>query len=600
LVATSGQAQQADRPVAEHTRAAADTASGPVNARPDSSKRSLTHRVSRLISDQILVRSDGAAPGVVAEPADMPYRAHRGRIIRSIRIARVGVFEYYDGTTARSTESRVGRIGDVLHFDSRPSTLAKYFLMHVGDPLDAETLADTERLLRRTTFILDAKIEVLPVPEAPDSVDVLVITRDRWSLGIEPSVRTSRRYDFDVEERNVIGLGHQLAFNFDVDLDLDRTVGYTGTYRSDNIQGTFARGEYRYRDTHIERSHRALFARQHVAPQILYTGALELEYAKLLRQVESDSTVTFYRGDVWVGRAFPLGKSPLGGTSRTAITPATRVQRIDYDERPAVTESTNRGFRDRTIWLSSVSLNRSRFRESRLILGYGRTEDIPYGFLVTFTGGAEFDEFGTRPYADGKARAATYSERFGYAFGAAALGAHRRNGDWEDTVLRLDAAYFSPLSTLGGFRFRHFLDVSYTRGTMQRTAGKLALDRSHGLVAIDGNDQSGDQRLVAGLESVTFTPLQFWGFKFALFEFLSTGVVGPDHGSLLERRYTTSAGFGLRFHNERLIFNPLELRFAFLLSAPDGTTINSFRFGTSRSADLPGLEPGAPASVPFE
>ena len=570
-----------------------------LGAAPDSSRESFGNRVSRLISDQIFAHPR-VVNGLSAEPADAPFRAYGGRIIRRIRVVRVGVFEYYDGVSARSTETTVGLVGEALHVDTHGATIQKYLLMHEGDVLDPYTLADTERLLRRTPFILDAKIEVIPVGAAPDSVDVLVITRDRWSLGFDPNLKTARRYDLTVEERNLVGLGHQLRFDFDVDLDLDQNVGYTGTYRTDNVYGTFVRGEYRYRDTHFEGSHRWSLARERLAPAIRYIGALEVELAEQRPPTASDSLQSFGRGDVWAGRAFPVGSAPRGSTPRAAITPAARMRRLDYHQRPRVTAFENRPFRDRTLWLGSLSLNRSRFRESRLIRGYGRIEDIPYGFLVTFTGGTEVDEFENRPYYAGHGRMATYSEGLGYAFASAALGGHRHNGEWEDTVLRAEASYFSPLGSLWGFRFRHFLSLEYTRGTARRTGDTLRLDRESGLFSLDPNDRRGDQRLVASMESVTFVPFQLWGFRFALFEFLSVGTVGADHGSFLNGRYTSSAGIGLRFHNERLIFNPFELRFAFLVNGADGTTLNRYRFGTTPAVGLSGLEPGPPAVVPFE
>ena len=563
---------------------------------------SFKNRVSRLISDQIFnhASSNASSPGVVTAPADEPFRRYHGRTIHDIRIVRVGVFEYYDGNTARSTESTLGGMGETLHIDSRDATIRKYFLMKIGDTVDAEELADTERLLRQTPFVLDAKIEVLPVAGDLGQVDVLVITRDRWSLGIEPTLKTARRYDFDLEERNLIGLGHQLTFNFDVDLDLARTVGYTGIYRSDNLLGTYTRGEYRYRDTILERSHRVQLARERRAPQIAYIGALELESADRLPPTEADNRDSSSRTDVWVGRAFALGIPPMGGTSRVAITPAARVRWVDFHRRPLVTPSVNRAFRDRTLYLGSLSLNRNHFRKGRLIRGYGRSEDVPYGYLFTVTGGAELDEFDRRAYADVKGGVATYSDRFGYLYGAAALSGFRRTGEWEDTALRLEASYFSPLAAVGGFRFRQFADIGYVRGTVRRPAGQLTLDRASGLVSADANDLRGDQRLIATLESVTFAPFQLLGFRFALFEFLSTGTIGPDNGPFPHGRYATTAGFGLRFHNERLIFNPLELRFSFLLTGPDGMTITDYRFGNSPPSDFAGLQPGAPTFVPFE
>ncbi|NIW23986.1 MAG: hypothetical protein GWN29_05110, partial [Gammaproteobacteria bacterium] len=222
---------------------------------PDTTSRSFRSRVSELISDQVFARTDDSDTLVVdVVPADAAFRPFQGRIIRNIRVARVSVFEHYDETTEQSTVSALGRMGDALHIDTREPTIRKYFLMKAGERLDAEVLADTERLLRRTRFILDAKIEVLPVEQSSDSVDVLVVTRDNWSLGFDPRVKTARRFDFTIEERNLLGLGHQLRLDLDVDFDLNQQMGYTSRYTSDNLKGSFVLGEYRWRDADAERS----------------------------------------------------------------------------------------------------------------------------------------------------------------------------------------------------------------------------------------------------------------------------------------------------------------------------------------------------------
>jgi hypothetical protein len=407
-------------------------------------------------------------------------------------------------------------------------------------------------------------------------------------------------YDFNIEERNLAGLGHQLRLDFNVDLEQDRTVGYTGRYTSDNLQGTFIRGQYQFRDSSLERVHLLRFSRDRVAPQIRFIGSLEMEYARRFPQIDPEVVQSLVQTDIWVGRAFSLGESPRGGLSRTALTPAVRVQRVDYQDRPEqVTVEENRGFRDRVLGLSSVSINRSRFRRTRLIRGYGPTEDLPYGFLIAVTGGLESDEFEERTYWDAKGRFATYFDRLGYVAVAAGIGGYRRAGRWEDNVFDARVSYFTPIGMWDGFMFRHFLRAGYTRGTLRRSPNALTLDSSHGLTAVEAIESLGDERLVASVESVGFMPLQFLGFRLALFEFLGTGAVGYDSRRLERQRFSTVAGCGLRFHNERLIFNPLELRFALLLSGPESTSIVGVRFGTVSNTTLLSLDPGAPSILPF-
>ncbi|UCE02788.1 MAG: hypothetical protein JSW67_00860 [Candidatus Latescibacterota bacterium] len=581
--------------------AAAQVASAP-SAPPDSMPSQSGNRFTRLVSDYLFVGSpavDEEAP-VEVVPSEQPHVEFRGRVIRSIEIQQVEMFGYYDPATGRVERSSLGQIGDAVHVDTRTRMIRKYLLMREGDLLDPFVLADSERLLRSTPFILDARIEVLPVPGVADTVDVLVITRDRFSIGVDMKVHTSKRYRLNLKERNFMGFGHQIEFQFDVDLEADQRVGLVAGYVVDNLGGSWVNGEYRYFDNPFEKTARVLFSRQRVAPQIRYIGALELANLELKANGTLLESQTWDRTDVWLGRSFPLGANPGGGLSRTALTPAVRVEWIDFHQRPLATASMNRGFLDRVSWLASLSLNQSRFRKSRLIRGYGRTEDIPYGFLFGATAGWVDGELEDRFYADTRLRVGSYTDGFGYFTASVGVGSFWRAERWEDVVASFRAEYFSPLAVLGRYRFRQFAAIRGTHGFRRRESNEgIALEGINNPIAVTAQPERGTQRLVMGLESVLFTPYNLWGFKFAPFGFLATATLGNNFEDVARGSYTSSVGFGLRFHNERLIFDPFELRFGFLLNGPEGTAIDSFRLGSSPTTSFVGFEPGAPSTLPY-
>jgi hypothetical protein len=75
--------------------------------------------------------------------------------------------------------------------------------------------------------------------------------------------------------------------------------------------------------------------------------------------------------------------------------------------------------------------------------------------------------------------------------------------------------------------------------------------------------------------------------------------VGPDADSFLREKYYSTLGIGLRIHNERLVFDPLELRFSLALSRPEGSALENFDMGNMSIRQYPRLDPGPPAVLPY-
>jgi hypothetical protein len=548
--------------------------------------RSLSHYVFAPPPHELVQQA-----GLVPSPS--PFEPYAGMIIRAIALVRLDLFSAYDPDTGDAVQTTLDRIGDALHVNTRGSVISRYFLMHEGERLDPEDLADTERLLRATSFIQEAHILVAPLAAAGDSVDLIVITRDRWTLGVDLKIKSVSSYDVRVADRNFAGWGHEFENQLLVDTEDHRPVGYVGTFRADNIHGSFIRNTYQFRGTRDETSGLFLLSRQRESPRIRTTGAVGANASRLDARPDRPRQ-SFVDTNLWLGRALPLGRDP-----RTAFVAAGSMENRDYRTRPdSVTANLNRSFHDRTTLLSSVSLTKSHYREGRLIVGYGQTEDIPDGLLATLTGGVEFGEFETRGYA-GSALHLAGGTRFGRWSGDAGVGAFVGEHAWEDGAVQLGAGWFSPLWVAHDFGFRQFVDVRYTYGFRRREDDRLPLDDESGLLWLRDSTLRGRQRLVASLESVTFTPWSAFGFRFAGFGRLNVGTLGPDSGSFFENPYYSTIGFGIRFHNDRLILDPLELRISFSIREPAGANTENFDFGNITTRRFPSLEPGPPAVLPY-
>jgi hypothetical protein len=555
------------------------------------------HRLTRYLSEHIFILPDLPEQGGLdirnSEESFLPYQ---GRIIRRIFTRRLDVWDREDGQTV--DEPWFIDAGSALHFKTREAIIKSYLIVGEGEQLDPYQLADSERLLRSTDFIQDALIRVIPVAGAPDSVDLEIVTRDIWSLGISTKVRSEKKFDIRVNERNMLGLGHDFRNDLDFDTSRSPGTGYNGSYTARNLLGSFIDGRVEYMNRPDEEFSAIGFSRTLVAPRINYRGAISLRKHETL--LDDGQMLIVETQDLWGSRGQPLDRNPAGGEGRTKLTLGARVINLDYPSRPFADRDLDQVYYDRLLTLGSVSLSWVNFRKGRLIYGFGRTEDVPYGFLASLTGGYESGEFVDRGYAALALRAAVFNERRGYFAWDTRFGAFIRDRELEDGVISLRAGYFSKLISLARLRYRQFANLSYTFGIHRRADDRLELADEIGLGDLENSPLYGKQRLVADLESVFFTPWKFIGFKLALFSFLSAGMIGPANDGFLSAKLYSSIGCGLRLKNERLIFDAIEFRFTYRPIAPGGIDAYSFE---AHSADDPtwlGYRPGAPFPLAFE
>jgi hypothetical protein len=551
--------------------------------------------MTRMVSDLVYVKDSEADSlkfeVVKSENAFLPYS---GRVIRNIRIKQIGPFTGMTGDP--TSQSKAVRTLNSLHINTRQNVIRGYFLMDEGDPVDPFAISDTERLLRDARFIDDVRIEVVPVSGTADSVDLLVLTRDIWSLGGTIDIKTSTRYSFSVFDRNFLGLGHNFDNTFDINTEKEQSFGYIGTYDLPNIKGSYVASRVQYKNTWEEEFGFFRLNRDFLAPQIRVGGQLEI---LSVDKQEKDDNEAFNKQDVGVGHSTPLGSNVAGGEGRTQFVASGRAINTDFTRTPVpVSEGTNRKWHDDTFLLGSLSLTRNDVSEGRLIFGYGRVENVPRGYLASLIGGYEFSEFDNRVYAGVDLGAGGYKS-FGYLSTKLQIGGFLRDEKIEDGAVQLHPGYFSELINTGRYGFRQFADVGYTLGLGREEGDTIILDDDKGIRGLKNSGLTGKERLFLNLETISYTPWNLFGWKVTLFGFWDVGTIGPDFGSFLTGKYYSSIGLGLRIKNERLVFSGLELRLAYFPVEPDGADLEYFDSGGVPRLRLPDYNARLPSEVPY-
>lgn len=157
-----------------------------------------------------------------------------GAIIGNIIFDKQDVFDLSDP----DEDKWLYRLANRWHIITRDSVVRQQLLFKPGDPFSQRLLEESERLLRRNSYLYDAKIRVVKYENGV--ADVLVWTRDLWTL--MPGLSVSRsggenRSRVSLSERNLVGTGItlKLAYTNDVDRSstsfefLDRNLGNSWT-----------------------------------------------------------------------------------------------------------------------------------------------------------------------------------------------------------------------------------------------------------------------------------------------------------------------------------------------------------------------------------
>lgn len=527
----------------------------------DIKESKLSQRIMKSITRK---KSDNPVAAIKSEEAFMPYE---GKIIRNIIIRHIDFRKtVYD--TTKNIKNTITRIGNKLHSTSKDWLIRDNLFIRENKPVNPFKLADNERHLRDLDFLLDAKFYIVPLQQANDSVDIVVLTRDVFSLGgtINPSSPSSTR--LRLYDANLAGWGQRLQFNGLVDSDRNPNFAYEFLYRKNSIAGTFVDATVGYTQLNTgssygeedEKAYYIRFDRPLVSPYTRYAGGMELSrnWSENFFHI-NDSLFRDYRyviNDFWIG--YNIGINSYRNRNRHFI--AIRAFDQHFTRFPQQEREQERPlYNDQTFVLGSVTFFKQNFYTARYIYGFGRTEDVPYGHNLSVIAGWARQRGIARPYVGLEAEK-SFVTRLGefYTLGLRA-GGFSNNG-LEDATLLLSGSLMSRLIPRGEFLFRQSFKVDYTRVYKQRTTIPLDINNEFGLQYFRADSLWGTKRFNINTETLAFSPWNLLGFRFAPFAFGEMAMISGDHQSIFHEKPFFGFGGGIRTRNENLIFGTVELR----------------------------------------
>ena len=509
---------------------------------------------------------------------------HNGKTIRNIRIKTLGVFGPKVFDTLAMPRNFLERAGNAAHFTTQRVVVANQLLFSRGDIFNSLEIANNERILRQNNYLVDARIYPIPT-QSSDSIDLLVVTQDVFSIGIGFGVGSYNAFSFQLADRNLLGMNHELKLGYNFDYARPQRHEYTATYYVPYIyRNTFISARADYINTQDRDIIAGEIFRDFLFNNTKWAGKARFERAVVnTRLFRLDTSYLIPVGgftyDAWLGRSFSVPGLQTYVSDKLRLVLSGRVLNQVFFRRPLTSGDSNQIFRNRTNVLISFGYSNRDFFRDALINGYGRTEDIPYGSSLVFTAGAEDGQLGLRRYGGLRFSKAKYINKLGYVRVLAEAGSYLNFTTPQQGTTRAELFYYSPLTDSPTLRLRQFITLRYTHGYNRFENEFLNINNNSGIQGVSADTLRGVRSLVASFETVAFINFDVLSFKIAPFFHADLGWVSRG-ANVFDKPPFVGLGLGVRLFNERLTISNFQMRLNYYPNIPGISPPFRSNFGT--------------------
>jgi hypothetical protein len=537
-----------------------------------STKKGLLGKLGKSLS----VNSSDSIPADGAEKNETEFAAYRGKIIRQIIIQKTG-FNKSVNDTVKVVRNIFNDIGNALHTSTRKRIVLNNLFFSPGDSLYPALFADNETYLRQLTYLQDARITIKDSTGSSDSVDVIVICKDVFPIGGSLEEGSTDMASFEVNDDNLFGTANRLQIRNLYDARRNPNYGIGLEFLKRNLAGSFINLAIGYRNEAPAfnsglRQEKTLYIQGElplVSPYHVWTGAFEIAEHATENMYSADSIYQValkyrYRVfDGWIGYNIG-GKKQLQQNfkSRFKRIFALRAAHQTFQEIPDLYKTVyNIAYSNLITVLGSYTIFEQDYYHSKFIYGFGRNEDVPEGFSITFTGGWSNRNTLSRPYAGFEYNRRYFSNKKNYFNYTLRLGTYYNNG-FEDISFLTGLEYFTKLRKLGESKWyiRHFLSGSITQLARTVLNDPLRLSSDYGIPQLRNPEQRSSTRISFNGETVFYNTWKLVGFSFAPFTFANVSYLKIIGSNIKTGDIYTALGGGVRTRNENLVFGTMELK----------------------------------------
>lgn len=568
------------------------------NDKPDNGK------LSRFLN-RVLIK-DPNRKSISREIESRPTFKHaQGKIIRSIEIVTLDPFGYSVNDTTEMPDKWIERAGNTAHVRSSRLAVRNYLLFRKNKALDSTTILESERILRSQQFIRRVQIEAHSVGVASDSVDVKIRVLDSWSTILVPNLSSSG-YKIRLRERNFMGLGHTFHNKIQHRTD-DGKMAYSANYKIPNIYNTYISSNLRFTtDLDDNQFKRVGFNREFYSNIAKWAGGVEvseLYYRDSLPNAQQDyemQPVKYFEQKYWGGYSVPIVNNPESAYANYRMVSSVAYETKNFSEVPTQEYDSIGYYSNDRHLLFKIALSSNSYVQDKYIFRYDEIEDIPVGVLYSITTGIRKKRDRNQPYLGGRYSFGNY-HRIGYVGGDLQVGGFYDRGKIYQAAVNLKFTYFTPIFDMGSWRLRQFVTQSLVYGINR---DPIIIDNLGllGESGIKGFNETvyGNKRAVLTLQTQTYSPWAWQGFRFNPFFNTTLGLVSEKGKTLVKGPLHTRIGIGVLITNDYFVVDRFQLSFSYYPHIPaNGSHILDINGIRNYHLRLPHFNSTRPEVVPY-
>jgi len=561
------------------------------------------HKVTKWLYDYMInTTNDSLNKGIVSYEY---YKTYTNRIIGKITIKSLEVFGPDFNDTTKTAHLWIEKAANTLHSKSNLNIIRKNVWLREGKPLDPYLLMDNERFLRSLSYLKDVRFIVEPRRKNKDTVDILILTKDVFSLGVTGKVENIHNGQLGIYDKNVLGIGHEIGLTMFGHSEKKPNLGFEAYYAINNIRGNFVNFSAGYANNYIRDEFFFAFERDFLRPQTVYAGGFTAARSyrsnaiSLNRNAVAKTPLDYSLLDLWYGRRLNVVFNPKD--TRFQLTLAGRVRYTTFNERPLPDSENRQFFSNSKFYLGSISFSQRSYVRDYRVFSYGIVEDIPKGYLHELVFGYDDNEFGNRGYAHVFLSSGNlFKQKPFYFYTSLGVGSFWRHNGLEQGMVDVKLNFISPLFKLWDTQTRQFIKLNYAVGINRFEIEDLLLRNNIGIRGFGSRIATGKQRILLNVENIFFYKKAILNFHTALFYFLDVGIVGPANKSLFNEDYLAGVGVGLRIRNENLVIKTLQIRLSLYPNHPSDVSAVGFIIDEVSKSRFYNFQPRGPEPLRFE
>lgn len=521
---------------------------------------------------------------VLKVKSETPFLRYSGKGIRSIIIKQYG-FDRSFTDTSKSSDYFGTKLLNHLHRNTRDWVIRDNLFIKEGTELNPYIVAENERYLRFLEYIQDARIIVKRIPNQPDSVDLVVITKDLFSITGELKDLSPGKFRAKAGDANILGMGQKILVTTLWEKKRNPAFGYEVVYSKNNIANSFVDAyvgltklQPDLRDgSKDEHAWYISFDRPLISQYTHLAGNLTFGHNESYNNYSRPDSV-FYKYhyntfDAWAGYNLGIQKILQNTELKARQFVSLRYFRNKFIERPyQIDGAYNFRFDDRTALLAQFTFFKQNYYKANYIYGFGATEDVPTGYNVSLTTGFYKQADLRRFYAGIDGNRYVYTDNGHFIQYFLRTGGFLKNKGFEDASILAGTSMFSRLFIYDRVKIRQYLRFSYTKQFNRIALDPLKIDNAFGLRNFTSDSVYGSQRVSLHSETSFFLKYKFFGFKFAPFAAADISIIKPENEPFSKSAGYYGIGGGLRTRNENLIFGTIELRLRYVPRHAEGNT----------------------------